>query len=209
MINYNIKKYFIFVLIITFFVPNYNNAKEILIYADNISYDDDENIIARGNAKVFRNNQYIFSDIIIYEKINNIIKLHKTFKFKDYQNNNFMGSSGFLKRFNYAEINDVKIKLNDGSRIVGNKVKRDEHIDIISKGVYTPCKSRIKIANFICPTWQLEGEKILHDNKNLFLYQKHSKMRVINTPVFYTPYIVTPSPLRKDRKSGFLTPTYS
>ena len=54
MINYNIKKYFIFVLIITFFVPNYNNAKEILIYADNISYDDDENIIARGNAKVFR-----------------------------------------------------------------------------------------------------------------------------------------------------------
>ena len=46
MINYNIKKYFIFVLIITFFVPNYNNAKEILIYADNISYDDDENIMA-------------------------------------------------------------------------------------------------------------------------------------------------------------------
>ena len=30
-------------------------------------------------------------------------------------------------------------------------------------------KSRIKIANFVCPTWQLEGEKILHDNKNLFL----------------------------------------
>ena len=208
MINYNIKKYFIFVLIITFFVPNYNNAKEILIYADNISYDDDENIIARGNAKVFRNNQYIFSDLIIYEKKNNIIKLPKTFTFKDDQNNYFMGSSGFFKRdLNYAEINDVKIKLNDGSRIVGNKVKRDEHIDIISKGVYTPCKSRIKIANFICPTWQLEGEKILHDNKNLFLYQKHSKMRVINTPVFYTPYIVTPSPLRKDRKSGFLTPS--
>ena len=32
-------------------------------------------------------------------------------------------------------------------------------------------------------------------------------MRVINTPAFYTPYIVTPSPLRKDRKSGFLTPS--
>ena len=32
-------------------------------------------------------------------------------------------------------------------------------------------------------------------------------MRVINTPVFYIPYIVTPSPLRKERKSGFLTPS--
>ena len=34
-------------------------------------------------------------------------------------------------------------------------------------------------------------------------------MRVINTPVFYIPYIVTPSPLRKERKSGFLTPSVS
>ena len=32
-------------------------------------------------------------------------------------------------------------------------------------------------------------------------------MRVLNTPVFYIPYIVTPSPLRKDRKSGFLAPS--
>ena len=34
-------------------------------------------------------------------------------------------------------------------------------------------------------------------------------MRVLNTPVFYIPYIVTPSPLRKERKSGFLTPSVS
>ena len=54
--------------------------------------------------------------------------------------------------------------------------------------------------------WQLEGEKLLHDNKNLFIYQKHSKLRVLNTPIFYVPYIVAPSPLRKERKSGFLSP---
>ena len=29
------------------FIPNYNTAKEILIYADSISYDKDENIIAK------------------------------------------------------------------------------------------------------------------------------------------------------------------
>ena len=55
----------------------------------------------------------------------------------------------------------------------------------------------------------IRGEKILHDNENLFLHQKHSKMRVLNTPVFYMPYIVTPSPLRKERKTGFLTPSVS
>ena len=31
-------------------------------------------------------------------------------------------------------------------------------------------------------------------------------MRILNTPVFYLPYLVTPSPLRKKRKSGFLIP---
>ena len=32
-------------------------------------------------------------------------------------------------------------------------------------------------------------------------------MRIFNTPVFYFPYIVAPSPLRKERKSGFLNPS--
>ncbi len=191
-------------------IPNMNFAKEILIYADSISYDEEENIIAKGNAKIFQKNKLIISDLIIYDKLNEKIILPSNFVFKDENNNYYEGNNGyFIKDLKFAEFDNPKIKLNDGSRIIGNKFKRNDHIDIISKGVYSPCNSRIKVANFICPTWQLEGEKILHDNENLFLYQKHAKMRVINTPVFYIPYIVTPSPLRKDRKSGFLIPSIS
>ena len=200
-------KRFILVLFILI-IPNYNSAKEILIYADSISYDEDENIIAKGNAKVFQMNKLIFSELIIYNQKEDKIILPTKFNFKDENNNFFQGEKGiFEKNLNFAEFENPKIRLNDGSRIIGKKIKRDGDVDIITKGVYSPCISRIKIANFICPTWQLEGEKILHDNKNLFLYQKHSKMRVINTPVFYIPYIVTPSPLRKERKSGFLSPS--
>ena len=206
----NLKPINIYVFILTIFLllPNFNNAKEILIYADSISYDEDKNIIAKGNAKIFQNNSFITSDLIIYNKLLEKIILPTQFILKDESDNFFEGDNGFFsKDLRSAEFNNPKIRLSDGSRIIGKKIKRDQHIDIITKGVYTPCRSRIKIANFICPTWQLEGEKILHDNKNLFLYQKHSKMRVINTPVFYLPYMVTPSPLRKDRKSGFLTPS--
>ncbi len=210
MIKKFILRFFYFSLVIFLFVPGFNNASEILIYADDISYDTNENIIARGNAKIISNGQLIVSDLIIYEKVNKKIILPTEFTLRDNNFNFLSADSGFFTQsLNYGEFSDIRIKLNDGSRIVGNKGKRDGHVDIISKGVYTPCKSRIKIANFICPTWQLEGEKILHDNKNLFLYQKHSKMRVINTPVFYIPYIVTPSPLRKTRKSGFLAPSLS
>ena len=198
------------ILGIFLFIPSFNHAKEILIYADNISYDENENIIARGNAKIFKQNQLIISELIIYNKEEEKIILPSKFILKDQDSNYFEGENGyFTKNLRLAEFDNPKIRLNDGSRIIGKKIKRDGDIDIISKGVYSPCNSRIKIANFICPTWQLEGEKILHDNKNLFLYQKHSKMRIINTPVFYIPYIVTPSPLRKERKSGFLLPSLS
>ena len=203
-----LKKFFLTLFILI--IPNYNSAEEILIYADSISYDEDENIIAKGNAKIFQKNQLIFSDLIIYNQKDDKIILPSKFNFKDQNDNFFEGENGvFHKNLDFAEFENPKIKLSDGSRIIGKKIKRDGDVDIITKGVYSPCVSRIKIANFICPTWQLEAEKILHDNKNLFLYQKHSKMRVINTPVFYIPYIVTPSPLRKERKSGFLSPTIS
>ncbi len=204
--NFLFLRFFLIFFIIL--LPNLNNAEEILIYADSISYDENENVVAKGNAKIFKENEIIISELIIYNKLEEKIVLPSNFVYKDENNNYFEGENGFfLKNLNYAEFDNPKIQLNDGSRIIGNKIKRDGYIDIITKGVYTPCNSRIKVANFICPTWQLEGEKILHDNQNLFLYQKHSKMRVINTPVFYVPYIVTPSPLRKDRKSGFLTPS--
>ena len=179
----------LYLILLFILVPNFNSAKELLIYADSISYDQDNNIIAKGKAKIFQDNILIFSDLIIVNKIEGKIILPSKFTFKDQENNYFEGENGyFLKNLEYAEFDNPKIKLKDGSRLIGKKIKRDGKIDIISKGVYTPCNSRIKIGSFICPTWQLEGEKILHDNENLFLYQKHSKMRVLNTPVFYVWY---------------------
>ena len=143
----------IILILITIVFPNFNDAKEILIFADSISYDEEENIIARGNAKIFQKNKLIVSDLIIYKKIDEQVILPSSFVFKDEKNNYFEGENGiFNKNMNLAEFDNPKIRLNDGSRIIGSKIKRNGHIDIISKGVYSPCKSKIKIVNFICPT---------------------------------------------------------
>ena len=55
--------FFIFILPI-----NSQNANEILIYADEISYDKDNNLIGKGKAKILFENQIINSDLIIYNK---------------------------------------------------------------------------------------------------------------------------------------------
>lgn len=208
MIKQNYYLFLIVFILFLFYAFKDQNANEILLYADNISYDSDNNLVGKGNAKIITEDKIITSDLIIYSKKDGKIILPLKFQLKDEKNNFYSGSNGFFsKDLEYASIDNPKILLNDGSRIVGQKAKRDRNIDIITKGVYSPCKSKIKIANFLCPIWQLEGEKMLHDYNNLFLYQKHSKMRILNLPVFYTPYLVTPSPLRKKRKSGFLSPS--
>ena len=197
----------IFIFFIIIFLNKHDYADEILIYADSISYDSEKNIIAKGNAKVISGKEIIISDLIIYnqKKLKYILPLK--FQFRDEKNNLYSGLNGeFSKNLKNAYINEPKLLLNDGSRIVGKHLKRDNYIDIISKGAFTPCNSKINIKNFICPIWQIEDEKLLHDRENLYLYHKHSKMKILNVPVAYFPYLVTPSPLRKKRKSGFLNP---
>ena len=210
MINNFFKKNIFNLIFILFFIliTNKQNANEILIYADNITYDQKNNIIAKGKAKILYENNIISSNLIIYSQTTGDITLPIEFSLKDERNNYYYGSSGsFKSNFQFGKIDNVKVLLEDGSRIVGKQIKRDDNIDIITKGVYSPCNSKIKIRDFLCPIWQIEGEKMLHDYDTLFLYQKHSKLRVFNLPVFYSPYLLTPSPLRKDRKSGFLTPS--
>ena len=186
-----------------------HSAKEILIYADSINYDSQNNIIAKGNVKIISENEVIMSDLIIVNEKTDKITLPINFSYKDEINNYYFGTSGeFTENFENGTINDVKMLLNDGSRIVGKKAFKTGKIDLINKGVFSPCTSKIQIKNFICPIWQVEAEKVLHDREKLFLYQKHAKMKILTLPVYYLPYLVTPSPLRKKRKSGFLSPTF-
>ena len=207
------KKFFlIFIFTISIIYTKVHFANEIIIYADSINYDSEKNIIAKGNAKIIKkvgnNEQILTSDLIIINDVTNELTLPIDFQYRDEGKNYYYGSSGkFSSDLDTATINDVKMLLSDGSRIVGIKGFKTGKIDLIDKGVYSPCTSKIKIFNYLCPIWQIEGEKILHDRENLFLYHKHSKMSIMNTPVYYLPYMVTPSPLRKKRKSGFLNPS--
>ena len=202
----NYFKYLLFFLVL--FITTQHSAREILIYADSINYDSESNMIGKGNVKIISENRIISSNLVIVNEITKKITLPIDFTYKDEKNNYYYGTSGeFSSNFENGIINDIKLLLNDGSRIVGKKAIKTGKIDLIDKGVYSACESKIKINNFICPIWQIEAEKILHDREQLFLHQKHSKMRIFNLPVYYLPYLVTPSPLRKKRKSGFLTPT--
>ena len=104
--NYIFLNIFIFIFI---FIPSFNNANEILIYADSISYDENENIVARGNAKIYQDSELIISDLIIYSKSEEKIILPSKFTYKDSNNNFYEGENGyFSKTLNNAEFYNPK-----------------------------------------------------------------------------------------------------
>ena len=128
-----------------------------------------ENIIAKGNVKIIDGNKILTSNIVIINQVEKIINLPIEFQYKDETENYYYGTSGEITTdFENATINDLKMLLNDGSRIVGKKGFKIGNQDLIDKGVFSPCKSKINLKNFVCPIWQIEGEKILHDRDKLF-----------------------------------------
>ena len=199
---------FITVLLIIIFYITAPSSNEVEIYADSIDQDSNGNIVAKGNVKIIDGEQILTSSIAVVNQAEKKITLPKEFRYKDEDENYYYGTSGeFSTDFETAKINNIKMLLNEGTRIAGVTGYKTGTQDLIDKGVFSPCNSKIKIKNFICPIWQVEGEKILHDRNKLFVHSKHAKMRIFNLPIYYFPYVMAPSPLRKERKSGFLSPS--
>ena len=68
------KKYIIIILIFYInFYTNLQNAKEILIYANSIEYDNNKNVVAKGNAKIISGNQILFGSNVHTAHLTSII----------------------------------------------------------------------------------------------------------------------------------------
>ena len=126
------KIYLFFLFFLSLIITTQHSAKEILIYADSISYDSQNNIIGKGNVKIISENEVIMSDLIIINEKTNKTTLPINFSYKDNKNNYYFGTSGeFSNNFENGIINDVKMLLNDGSRIVGTRAFKTGKIDLI------------------------------------------------------------------------------
>ncbi len=89
MINKLLKINFFYLPLFLIFllITNQQNANEILIYADQITYDQKNNIIAKGKAKILYENQIISSDLIIYSQTTGDVTLPIEFSLKEKQKN--------------------------------------------------------------------------------------------------------------------------
>jgi len=183
---------------------------EIEITADTIEViKDDNKINATGNTIIQTEEFLSTSDSLIYDKNLESIKTSGNIIIKDnLENYYFFDDFISDKGFNKANGTNTRIRLSDGTRIVGKSfIRTDSNINEINNAEYTPCLQNNYIVKN-CPGWKLTAKKVIHDEEKQSVYYEGATLSILNVPVLYSPFFSHPDPTVK-KKSGILMPSVS
>lgn len=186
-----------------------------ILKADDISSDGVNNtIIATGNVEVTKGNNVITADKASYDRDDKIINLDGNIRAKNIEIGNIKASKGWAKDdLLQAEFDDSVMIFNDGSYTKSRKVKKENSdITTLRNVIYSICPNP-DIAKDFDKTKDdkalisIKTKETQFDHKTNKVKIKNGTIRVYDFPLFFTPYINLPIP-GKDRKSGFLYPSY-
>ncbi len=185
------------------------------INSKNVFFDRKLNIIYsdyRTTIKDNKKNNYILDKSFNFDILNEIIKAKKSF-ITDKNNNKYIFDD-LVINLKSNEIAGKELKVEFLDAIFGN-----EKNDPILKGrsgysnekelkVYKAVFSTCNIDNKECRGWELKANEFNHDKEKKIFEYKDSWLKIFDYKVFYLPYFNHPDP-SVERKSGFLTPSYS
>ena len=154
-----------------------------------------------GNAEITRNTQQVTADHILYNEPNDTADLDGNVNYWD--EDLFLNSKDAFLQFDngVGEFTDADYILKE-SRGRGSAEKLVLDIGTrtdLEKLEYTTCDPDDKFWNFTASSLTLNHEENYGKARNVVI-------RVKDIPIFYTPYLSFP--LSKERKSGFLAPSY-
>ncbi|MDR0555975.1 MAG: LPS assembly protein LptD [Holosporaceae bacterium] len=189
-------------LIFCFFHVECENIK--VLNSDNTRYGKDY-VRCSGNVLVMYHGHIISANSISYDRREESIHAEGNVVIKDTkQNVYFLDSLSVGKRFSTGEGRNIRIILQDQSRLAAGKcVIKDAKYEL-ENVIYTPCYECVYAGEL---TWQIKALRVIFDPEDQTEYHQ-AKFELLGTPIFYSPYLMHVSPKVK-RKSGFLAPKFS
>lgn len=154
-----------------------------------------------GNAEISRNTQQVSADFIKYDQPNDTANLDGNVNYWD--ETLFLNSNDAFLQFDngVGEFADADYILKE-SRGRGSADKMVLDIGTrtdMEQVQYTTCDPDDEF-------WKLSASKITLDHENSWGKARNVVLKIKDVPVFYSPYMSFP--LSKERKSGFLAPSY-
>jgi LPS-assembly protein len=178
------------------------------IQANQLYFDKLKDVAyAKGNVEIVQGNQILISDMATFYRTEDIIYLKGNVAIKRED-----GSVYFSDEAKLAKSSKVGIALNFKARMGKKTLLASKSAELIDDNtmemedmVVSPCKICESNYRSFFPLWQFRAKKATLDKEAERIYYKDAKIDVLGVPMFYTPYLSSPSPGAK-RKSGFLFP---
>lgn len=181
-------------------INNDNNQAAFLI-GDHISRNDEDHVRLSGGAEVRQSNSVIKGDEINYDQVTGEV---------DVRGNGLLMRDGSIVRGPHLRfnVNDDTGEIQEPKFWLGGSAGRGhaDRAEILDKNHMRLHGVQYSGFDGDNPAWYIRSSQVdTYDDENEGV-ARHGVLYFQDTPILYAPYLTFP--LRNERKSGFLLPTY-
>lgn len=195
----------VMVLIGIIFGTKNASAGDIYFINSDETYYRQDDVICNGNVIIMYEGRIIAADTVTYNQKNEAITAKGKVIIKDEKKNvYFLDSISINKDFRSGHGENIKIIMQDKSRLAAQRcILKDGKFELVN-AVYTPCYDCLAFDEL---SWQLKAEHVSLDLEDTIDYD-NLILETLGTGILYLPHLSLPSPKIK-RKTGFLSPEFS
>ncbi|MFV9876016.1 MAG: LPS-assembly protein LptD [Rickettsiales endosymbiont of Dermacentor nuttalli] len=190
---------------VTFALNAISKDAEILLKADNISYDNKGIITATGNVEVIQLKNVLLANKIIYDsKSREVTALGNVSFMRDNDDIIFAKELKVQDDMTRGIAAFFSARLQDNSLLIAKEAKiLDKNLYRLEKATYTACSVCANKA----PQWQIKADMVNLDQQEARVTYKNAFFEIYGVPVLYTPYFAHAA-ANAPRKSGFMVPKF-
>jgi LPS-assembly protein len=181
--------------------------KTVALYADELIYNSKTGeVTAIGDVQVTHEGFELLADQVFYNEETGIVRAIGNLRLTDPDGNvMLLDEAELTDSLREGFINNVRLVLNDGSRLAAKDGQRFAgRRTTFNYVAYTPCEVCVR-GDRKKPVWLIKAVKVIHDQETKRLFYKDMVLEMFGLPVAYLPYFSHPDPSVK-RASGFLIP---
>ena len=168
---------------------NDNFIKSASIIADIIEIDAKGNLSAKGNVKIYHNDNILKAQEIFYQRDFDTISVKGPLSLIDSSGSETKAeSANFENGLQQAILDEARVILRNQLEITAEKLKYavNQNSDF-SRVTATSCNT----CENETPFWLIKAKKVSHDKKLKTIYFYDASLEILGFPAFYTPYILS------------------
>lgn len=176
-----------------------------ILIADELSIENDRELIARGNVEAFQGTTRITATEIRYDRGTGALTIVGPITLQDGEGITVLASAAELDTtLQTGLLTSARMVLNEQLQLAAVQMQRvNGRYSQLYKTTVSSCK--------VCedgkaPLWKIRAKRVVHDKEERQLYFEGAQFHILDVPVLYLPQLRLPDPT-VERATGFLIPS--